>query len=104
MIKIIDFDDCGYGWYIQDLAASLSFMETESLVPQLIEAWIRGYQKFSPLQQREIDMIPTFIMMRRLQLLAWITSCQSSYAVQRLKGDFVTETAWLAEKYLKGIQ
>lgn len=103
MIKIIDFDDCGYGWYIQDLAASLSFMETEPLIPQLIEAWIKGYQKITPLQQREIDILPTFIMMRRIQLLAWVTSRQSSYAVQRLKGDFAAETVELAEKYLKRI-
>lgn len=101
MLKIIDFDDCGYGWYIQDLAASLSFMETEPMVSQLIEVWIKGYQKISPLQQREINMIPTFIMMRRLQLLTWITSRQSSDAVQRLKEDFAEGTIGLAEKYIK---
>ena len=102
-LKIIDFDDCGYGWYIQDLAASLSFMETEPLMSRLMEAWIKGYQKIAPLHQREIDMIPTFIMMRRLQLLAWVTNRQSSDAVRKIKGDFAEGTVELAEKYIKRI-
>lgn len=102
-LKIIDFDDCGYGWYIQDLAASLSFMETEPLMSRLMEAWIKGYQKIAPLHQREIDMISTFIMMRRLQLLAWVTNRQSSDAVRKIKGDFAEGTVELAEKYIKRI-
>ncbi|WVM92198.1 phosphotransferase [Halopseudomonas pachastrellae] len=28
--RVIDFDDCGQGWYLHDLAAALSFEETSS--------------------------------------------------------------------------
>lgn len=101
-LKIIDFDDCGYGWYMQDLAASLSFIETEPDARQLIEAWIKGYQKISSFREEDIEMIPVFIMMRRLQLLAWITSRRSSDTVREIKGDFMSGTVELAEKYLAG--
>ena len=30
-VKVIDFDDCGFGWHLHDLAGALSFIETSPL-------------------------------------------------------------------------
>ena len=38
----LDFDDCGWGWYLYDLGAALSFVEDSPLVPELVDAWVRG--------------------------------------------------------------
>lgn len=73
-IQVIDFDDCGFGWYLYDLAAALSFIEHQPYVPQLIESWLRGYRQLRTLSEEEENEIPTFILMRRLQLIAWIGS------------------------------
>lgn len=99
-LKIIDFDDCGYGWYMQDLAASLSFIETEEMVPELIRAWIIGYRKQGILTIADTDMIPTFIMMRRLQLLAWIQSRANAASAIAHRKHFLEGTVELAGKYL----
>lgn len=103
-LKIIDFDDCGYGWYIQDLAASLSFMETQDIVPQLAAEWLAGYETVTKLEPEDKRMIPTFIMMRRLQLLAWVTSRGDfDAAASRIpQDDFAAGTAELAERYVNG--
>lgn len=98
-IKVIDFDDCGYGWYVFDLAASLSFIEHKPYVPALINAWMKGYQKVRPLSQEEIHNIPTFIMMRRLQLIAWIGS-RDNETTRTLGSQFTEETDVLAKNYL----
>ena len=36
-VKVIDFDDCGFGWYMYDAATPVSFYEHEPQVPGLIE-------------------------------------------------------------------
>lgn len=37
-VGVIDFDDCGYGWYMYDLGSSLSFIEHTPQAPDLIHA------------------------------------------------------------------
>lgn len=98
-LEIIDFDDCGFGWYMQDLAASLSFIETEEAVPELIKAWIAGYRKQGTLTREDLDMIPTFIMMRRLQLLAWVHSRTNAASAITYREKFAEGTVELAEQY-----
>jgi Ser/Thr protein kinase RdoA (MazF antagonist) len=99
-LKIIDFDDCGYGWFVQDLAASLSFLETERQVPDLIRAWLKGYQKQGILTQADFEMIPTFIMMRRMQLLPWVYSRGNAASAIRYRETFVQGTVELARQYV----
>ena len=48
-VKVIDFDDCGFGWYMYDAATPVSFYEHEPQVPELIDAWVRGYRSVAPL-------------------------------------------------------
>ncbi|WP_027416659.1 phosphotransferase enzyme family protein [Aneurinibacillus terranovensis] len=99
-IKVIDFDDCGFGWFLYDLASALSFIEHKEYVPDLIHAWLRGYKKIRPLSKEEEMEIPTFIMLRRLILLAWIGSHSDNETGQKMGADFTHKTAALAEKYL----
>ena len=101
-LRIIDFDDCGYGWFWQDLAASLSFIETLDIVPLLIAEWLKGYGRILEPGEEDRRMIPTFIMMRRLQLLAWVTSRRGSGGTQFPEDDFAAGTVELAERYLGG--
>lgn len=98
-LKIIDFDDCGFGWYMQDLAASLSFIETEETVPELVRAWVTGYRKQGILKQEDLDMIPAFIMMRRLQLLAWVHSRTNAASAIAYRDQFEEGTVELAKRY-----
>jgi len=73
-ILVIGFDDCGFRWYLYDLATSTSFIEHKPHVPSLIQSWLRGYRKIRPLSKEVEIEIMTFIMMRKLQLLAWVGS------------------------------
>lgn len=100
-IKVIDFDDCGFGWFMHDLAASVSFIETKPITPDLIAAWLEGYTQVERLRQEDISEVDTFVMQRRLQLLAWIASHFDSDPVQELSIGFTEGTAVLAERYLR---
>jgi Ser/Thr protein kinase RdoA (MazF antagonist) len=50
----------------------------------LIAAWIEGYLKVGRLTQEDMAEIDTFVMQRRLQLLAWIASHFDSDPVKEL--------------------
>lgn len=100
-IKVIDFDDCGFGWFMHDMAASISFIEDRPIANELINSWIEGYSKVQKLQKEDINEIDTFVMQRRLQLMAWIASHYESDPVVELSKGFTEGTAILAEKYLK---
>jgi Ser/Thr protein kinase RdoA (MazF antagonist) len=98
-MKVIDFDDCGFGWYLYDLATSLSFIEHKPYVPALITAWLKGYRRVRVLSEEEELEIPTFIMMRRLQLIAWVGS-RDNETTRELGSGFTEDTDSLARKYL----
>lgn len=99
-MKIIDFDDCGFGWYLHDMAASLSFIEHKKIVPELISSWLDGYRRVLPFTDTELKEADTFIMQRRLQLMAWIASHEESTPVKELSMGFTDGTMELAERYL----
>ena len=99
-VAVIDFDDCGHSWFIYDLAAALSFIETHPEVPACIDAWLSGYTRQRRLSKQEIAEIPTFIMLRRLLLVAWIGSHADTAQAQAMGPRYTTDTCDLADAYL----
>lgn len=99
--RLIDFDDCGFGWFLYDFAAGISFMEDHPQVPALKEAWVKGYRKIRALSSEEEHEIDTFIMLRRMALCAWIGSHKEVDIAQELSPVFVPVTVELAEQYLE---
>ncbi len=99
-IKVIDFDDCGFGWFMHDLASAVSFIEHKPVTESLVKAWLEGYSKVGAITERDMKEIDTFIMQRRLQLLSWIASHYDSDPVKELSIGFTKGTVELAEKYL----
>ncbi|NQW99029.1 phosphotransferase [bacterium] len=99
-VAVIDFDDCGFSWFIYDLAAALSFLETHPDVPAYVDAWLTAYQKVRPLSRAEVAAIDTFIMLRRLLLVAWIGSHADTEHAKAMGPQFTDDTCTLAECYL----
>ena len=100
-VKAIDFDDCGFGWYMYDAATPVSFYEHEPQVPELIESWKTGYRKVLALPKDDETEIPTFIMLRRILLVAWVSSHIEADFPKTLGGGFTDGTLALCETYLK---
>ncbi len=100
-LTAIDFDDCGFGWWTYDLAAALSFIETDPRLPDLIARWVEGYTRIAPLRAQDRAMIPALIFLRRVLLTAWLSTRADSDTAQALGGPTYTSgTLELAERYL----
>ncbi|MBL9050637.1 MAG: phosphotransferase [Tabrizicola sp.] len=100
-LTAIDFDDCGFGWWAYDLAAALSFIETDPRLPDLIARWCEGYVRIAPLDPQDRAMIPALIFLRRVLLTAWLSTRADSDTAQSLGGPAYTQgTLELAEAFL----
>jgi Ser/Thr protein kinase RdoA (MazF antagonist) len=98
---VIDFDDCGPAWFMYDWATAVSFIEDHPQVPELQAAWIDGYRSVASLSPEDEAELPTFVMLRRLLLTAWIGS-HHTFATEaaELGAGYTAGTCELAESYL----
>ena len=100
-IRVIDFDDCGDGWFMYDFATTVSFFEEHPRVPEFKAAWLEGYREVAPLAADDEAELDTFVMLRRLLLVTWIGSHYAfATEAQELGEGFTVDTIPLAEAYL----
>jgi len=99
-LTVIDFDDCGFGWFGYDFAASVSFIEDDARLPALMAAWQEGYATVVPLDPAIAAMLPDFVMLRRMQLTAWLASHAETPTAAALGPGFAATTVALAESWL----
>lgn len=97
---VIDFDDCGWSWFLYDFGAAVSFFEHDPRIPELADAWVRGYRTVRALSPEEESELSTFVMMRRLLLVAWIGSHSGTELAQEMGEDYTMGSCELAEGYL----
>ena len=97
---LLDFDDCGFGWFMYDLAAALSFIETSPDVPALQQAWLDAYTALRSLTDADRAIIPAMILLRRMVLLAWIGTHGETELAQAHAPCFAADTATLGKTWL----
>jgi Ser/Thr protein kinase RdoA (MazF antagonist) len=99
-VRVIDFDDSGFSWYLYDLGTSVSFFEHNPEVPALVDAWLTGYRRVAELPAEDEAEIWTFILYRRLLLVAWIGSHPAAEIAGQLGAGYTRDSCDLAESYL----
>jgi Ser/Thr protein kinase RdoA (MazF antagonist) len=99
-IYVIDFDDCGFGWYLYDLGSAVSFIEHYPQIPEMVSSWADGYRRVAPLSAADEHELPTFIMFRRLLLVAWIGSHSGTELAKSMGEEYTATSCLLAERYL----
>jgi Ser/Thr protein kinase RdoA (MazF antagonist) len=97
---VIDFDDCGFCWFVYDFAAAISFIETSPVVPALKAAWLEGYRRHRDLGPADLMALEAMILLRRMALLAWIGSHAETDLARSQAPHFASGTAQLARDYL----
>ncbi len=100
-VKVIDFDDCGFSWYMYDAATLISFYEHLPAAPGLIQYWLEGYRTVRDLTKADEEEIPTFVMLRRLLLVAWVGSHAEADLARSLGVAFTDQTVGLCSAYLR---
>jgi Ser/Thr protein kinase RdoA (MazF antagonist) len=101
-LRIIDFDDCGFSWFMYDFATAVSFIEHQPNVPELLAAWTTGYRRVALLSEEDLAEIPTFVILRRILLSAWFASHSEVPMALQMAESYTEGTVELAERLLSG--
>jgi Ser/Thr protein kinase RdoA (MazF antagonist) len=70
-IRLIDFDDAGFGWYLYDIASLLFEYKDHPEFESLSEGFLRGYRKRRFMSDNDWGMLPLFIHIRGRATIGW---------------------------------
>ncbi|QNE35398.1 phosphotransferase enzyme family protein [Leifsonia shinshuensis] len=70
-LSVIDFDDCGEGWYLFDLATACFFLTGHGEADEMVGAVLRGYQSERSLSVADRQAWHPLLLARALSYLAW---------------------------------
>lgn len=90
--RAIDFDDCGWGFYLYDLAVTLSELRHLERFDELRAALVDAYARRRSLPERYEDYLHAFVLLRRMQLLVWVLESREHAA---FRGEW---QAWAREE------
>ena len=94
-LAVFDFDDCGFGLPLQDLATAIYYLDT----PEQDAALKEGYASVAPLPkytQRDMDML---LLQRRIFLLNYLYETTNAEHRSMLP-EYLEETLRRVEKFL----
>lgn len=102
-VKVFDFDDCGFGWYLFDVATTFTFEETKPGMEQKVRAYVKGYRAAGGvIPDADFAHLPGMLMARRLNMVAWVERRRETEWAQQIRGWFVDQTQDMALDYLAG--
>lgn len=69
---LIDFDDCGYGWHMFEMATSLFPKISEPYFDALVDEYVAGYRSHRQFSDEHLSIFPAFVLLRGLTYLGWL--------------------------------
>ncbi len=100
-LTVIDFDDCGFTWFLYDFAAALSFVEHLPAAETMAKDWLDGYVQVRPLSSADERIGCALSMVRRLQMLGWTATHRSDALTSETREAQTWGTVAVAERYLR---
>ena len=101
-VRLIDFDDCGFGWYLYDPASALLHYHGQDFYPDLLDAWAAGYRSVRPLSGDELEEMRSFLLLRCFYGLGWLQTHRNSEAAQIYTEPLIFLTGVVGEAFLNG--
>ncbi len=99
-LKLIDFDDSGFGWHMFDLATALYFNLDHPGYTAMERALFEGYRSVRALPEDDEAMLALFLFLRSTTYLGWVQTRPETQTAKEL-GPFLIERACLvARRYL----
>lgn len=71
-LTVIDFDDCGFGWHVYDMAVALWHQQRSPRFAAIQAAFVRGYRTRRALSDETVAQIPMFLLVRGLAQIGWL--------------------------------
>jgi len=88
-IHVIDFDDLGYGFWLYDLAAALTYQAATEQYPQIRKTMLEAYAEVRPLPPRTEELLSRFIQLRAAGVANWILNRTDNPRFRERAGEYV---------------
>ncbi|MGQ0336040.1 phosphotransferase enzyme family protein [Halomonas elongata] len=99
-LRLIDFDDAGFGWHMFELATALYFIQEEACYPVARQALIDGYRQKRALSDDDLSRQELFLTARGCTYLGWIRSRQETETAREMAPELIRRACEQAERYL----
>ncbi len=100
-VRLIDFDDAGFGWHLFELVTSLFFIAGEDYFDQALDALIKGYRRHRQLGDEDLDLLPLFFVARSFTYVGWAHTRSETDTAKELTPMILQAACELTEEYLK---
>ena len=99
-VKVLDFDDSGFGWHLFEIATILLFLRGEENYEQILASVVQGYRSVRSLSDEQLSRLPLFLLVRSFTYLGWIHTRFETPAAQELAPMFTDVACNLCEEYM----
>lgn len=99
-LKLIDFDDGGYGWHMFELATALYFTVAGPHYPAIERSLLAGYRSVRDLPGEHEALLPLFLFLRGTTYLGWVQSRPETETAKSMGAMLMERVCHLAERYL----
>jgi Ser/Thr protein kinase RdoA (MazF antagonist) len=99
-LRIIDFDDAGFGWHLFEIATSLYFIRRENFFQTARDALVAGYRRRRPLPDEHLRLLPMFLAARGTTYLGWVHTRKGEATARELTPQLIELAVAAAEDYL----
>lgn len=100
-MTIIDFDDCGDGYFLYDFGSALTFYEHRDEALEMAASWLDGYREVATLTRDDLEVASALSLMRRLTMLGWATTHRADALPEDLWNENQPGTVEVAARYLE---
>ena len=87
----LDFDDCGWGYYLGDMGATLGPLVSRRDFPSLRVAFLHGYRSVRPLDAGHERMLTSFLIADRLKIAVWMSGRLDNPGLRDGVAEFVRD-------------
>lgn len=99
-LQAIDFDDCGFGWYLFELATILCANLDDPDYPRLQRQLLDGYRAVQPLTPADLEQLPLFLFLRASTYLGWLQTRAETQTARTMGLKHIERCCRLARAYL----
>ncbi|MBT4641242.1 MAG: phosphotransferase [Deltaproteobacteria bacterium] len=103
-VRIIDFDDCGYGWHMFDIATYMFLYTFEANPEEVKRAFIEGYRRQRDLSEEQLQSYDLFMLIRVMTYCGWVYTRPEAETAQENAETLAAVVANAAEVYLTNNQ
>lgn len=72
IVRVIDFDDCGYGWHMFDIVTSLYSYTYLPDFNSILTVFLEGYRSWRDLSDEQMEAFDFFLLLRIMTSCGWL--------------------------------